>query len=160
MQVSLEASRLEGCAGMSETGQTTNGTRELFGNKDESEQSSSECTACMFVAVLHLKASPRLGCSRLWFHAAHLSDKRPTNNTTNNSWDETSLCSPPMLIVMEQLVKNGTRGKTWSGSAGMALTRTIKEWSNYLESSIREENNITCICLHGQSNSTKICYYI
>lgn len=114
MQVSLEASRPEGCAGMSETGQTTNGTRELFGNKDES---SSECTACMFVAVPHLKASPRLGCNRLWFHVAHLSDNRPTNN----SWDETSLCSPPKIIVMEQLVKNGTRGQNlericWNGS--------------------------------------------
>lgn len=69
LQVALESFRPEGCAGRSETGYTTNGKRELFKNKDQ-RQSSSGCTACMFVAVPHLKGSPRLGCNRFWFHMA------------------------------------------------------------------------------------------
>lgn len=50
LQVSLEAFRLEGCAGMSETGQTTNGKRELFKNKDERERAAQNAQpACLLL---------------------------------------------------------------------------------------------------------------
>lgn len=56
-QVSPEPCQQEGCAGMSEIGQTTKEKSELRTNKD-ARQSSSQCTACMRLLLCYTQNTP------------------------------------------------------------------------------------------------------
>lgn len=56
LQVSLEPCQQEGCAEMSEIGQTKEKS-ELRKNK-ELRQSSSQCTACMLLLLCHTQNAP------------------------------------------------------------------------------------------------------